>query len=69
MKEDLQVGEDVIIINALHETYPQPEELNLVTNSFENTNMILGHDVFYAICLLEYFTVDKKCSAFAVSCP
>ena len=69
VKEDLNVGADVINIKALQETYPHLAVLEPVTYSYENIEMILAQDVYHAIRPLEYFAADEKCSPFAVRLP
>ena len=50
MNEKLILGADVININSLQETYPHPALLNWVTYCHGNIKMIIGQDVFHAIC-------------------
>ena len=69
VKEDLNVGADVIIIKALQETYPHLAVLDPVTYCYANIEMILGQDVYHAIRPSEYFAADKKCPPFAVRLP
>ena len=69
VKEDLNVGADVINIKALQETYPHLAVLDPVAYCYGNIEMILGQDVYHAIRPLEYFAADKKCSPFAVRLP
>ena len=61
VKEDLNVGADVINIKALQETYPHLADLEPVTYCYGNIEMILGQDVYHAIRPLEYFAADEKC--------
>ena len=69
VKEDLNVGADVINIKALQETYPHLAVLDPVTYCYGNIEMILGQDVYHAIRPLEYFAADEKCSPYAVRLP
>ena len=58
IKEDLNVGADVINIKAIQETYPHLAVLEPVTDCYGNIEMILGQDVYHAIRPLEYITAD-----------
>ena len=49
VKEDLNLGADVINIKALQETYPHLAVVDLVTYCYGNIEMILGQDVYHAI--------------------
>ena len=69
VKQDLNVGADVINIKALQETYPHLAVLEPVTYCYGNIEMIIGQDVYHAIRQLEYFAADEKCSPFAVRLP
>ena len=69
VKEDLNVGADVINNKALLETYPHLAVLDPVTYFYGNIDMILGQDVYHAIRPLEYFAADEKCSHFPVRLP
>ena len=62
VKEDLNVGVDVINIKALLEKYP-------VTYCYGKIKMILGQDVYHAILPLECFAADERCSPFVVRLP
>ena len=53
VKESLNVGSDIINVQALQETYPHLVVLDPVTFSFKDIEMILGQDVYHAIRLLE----------------
>ena len=55
VKEDLNVGADVINIKALQEVYPHLAVLDSVTYGYGKIYMILGQ--------------DEKCSPFEVTCP
>ena len=69
VKENLNVGADVINIKALQETYPHLAVLDPVTYCYGNIEMILGQDVYHAIRPLQYFAADEKSSPFAVRLP
>ena len=69
VKEDLNVGADVINIKTFQETYSHLGVLDPVTYCYGNVEMILGQDVYHAIRPLEYFAADEKCSPFAVRLP
>ena len=69
VKEHLNVGADLINIKALQETYPHLAFLDPVTYCYGNIEMTLGQDVYHAICPLEYFAADEKCSPFVVRLP
>ena len=69
VKEDLNVGANVINIKAPQETNPHLAVLDPVTYCYGNIEMILGQDVYHAIRPLEYFAADEKCSPFAVRLP
>ena len=69
VKEDLNVGADVINIKELQEIYPHLAVLDPVTYCYGNIEMILGRDVCQAVCPLEYFAADEKSSPFAVRLP
>ena len=69
IKEDLNVGANVIKIRALQETYPHLAVLDPVTYCYGNIEMILGQNVHHAIRPLEYFAADEKCPPFAVRLP
>ena len=56
LKESLNVGSDIITVQALQETYPHIE-------------IILGEDVYHAIRPLEYFSADEKRSPVAARSP
>ena len=69
VKESLNVGADIIIVQALQETYPHLAVLDPVKYSYKDIAMILGQDVYHAICPLEYFSADEKRSPVAVRLP
>ena len=69
VKEILNVGSDIINVQALQETYPHLAVLDPVTYSYKDIEMILGQDVYHAISPLEYFSADEKLSPVAVSLP
>ena len=49
VKEDLNVGADVINVKALQETYPHLAVLDPVTYCYGSIEMIFGQDVYHAI--------------------
>ena len=65
----MNVGADVINIQALQETYPHLAVLDPVTYCYGNIEMILGQDVYHAIRPLEYFAADEKSSPFSFRLP
>ena len=69
IKENLNVGSDIINVKALQETYPHLAVLDPVTYSYKDIEMILGQDVYHAIRPLEYFSADEKRSPVAVRLP
>ena len=69
IKEDLNVGADVINVKALQETYPHLAVLDPVTYCYGSIEMILEQDAYHAIRPLEYFAADEKWSPFAVRLP
>ena len=69
VKESLNVGSDIINVQALQKTYPHLAVLDPVTYSYKDIEMILGQDVYHAIRPLEYFTADEKRSPVAVRLP
>ena len=69
VKEDLNVGADVINIKALHETYPHLADLDPVKYCYANIEMILGQDVYHAIRPLEYFAADKSARPLLLAYP
>ena len=50
VKEDLNVGADVINIQELQEIYPHLAVLDPVTYCYGNIEIKLGQDVYHAIC-------------------
>ena len=69
VKESLNVGSDIIKVQALQGTYPHSAVLDPVTYSYKDIEMILGQDVYHAIRPLEYFSADEKRSPVAVRLP
>ena len=69
VKESLNVGSDIINVQALREAYPHLAVLDPVTYSYKDIEMILGQDVYHAIRPLEYFSADEKRSPVAVRLP
>ena len=69
VKENLNVGSDIIYLQAPQETYPHLAVLDTVTYSYKDIELILGQDVYHAIRPLEYFSADEKRSPVAVRLP
>ena len=69
VKESLNVGSDIINVQALRETYPHLAVLDPLTYSYKNIEMILGQSVDHAIRLLAYFSAEEKRSRVAVHLP
>ena len=69
VKEDLNVGADVINIKALQETYPDLAVLDAVTYCYGNIEMILEQDVYHAIRPLEYFAAYENPRPSLFACP
>ena len=61
IKESLNGGSDIIIVQTLQETYPLLAVIDPVTYSNKNKKMIPGQDVYHLIHPLEYFTADEPC--------
>ena len=66
VKESLNVGSDIINVQALQETYPHLAVLDPVTYSYKDIEMMPGQDVYHAIRPLEYFSAEEKRSPVAV---
>ena len=60
VKENLNVGSDIINVQALQETYPHLAVLDPVIYSYKDIEMTLGQDVYHAIRPLEYFSADEN---------
>ena len=69
VKEDLNLGADVINNKALRETHHHLADLDPVTYCYGDIKMIIRQDVYHAIRPLEHFAADEKCSPFAVRLP
>ena len=69
VRETLNVGSVIIEVKSMQEIYPHLAVLYPVKYSYGNIEMILGQDVYHAICPLEYFAADENCSLFAVRLP
>ena len=67
VKEDWNVGADVIDIKALQETYPRLAFLDSVIYCYGNIEIIPGQDVYHAIEPLEYFARRRAVLAFCRS--
>ena len=59
-KESLNVGSDMIDVQALQDTYPHLAVLDPVTYSYKGFETVLRQDVYHAIRPLEYFSADEK---------
>ena len=66
VRDDLQVGTDVIDVESLKTMYPHLEPIPLKKYSYADVDMILGQDVFHFIRPLEYFDSDRKNTPVAV---
>ena len=66
VRDDLQVGTDVIDVELLKTMYPHLEPIPLKKYSYADVDMILGQDVFHFIRPLEYFDSDRKNTPVAV---
>ena len=66
VRDDLQVGTDVIDVESLKTMYPHLEPIPLKKYSYADVDMILGQDVFHFIRPLEYFNSDRKNTPVAV---
>ena len=69
VKESLNVGSDIVNVQALQETYPDFAVLDPVTYSYKDNEMILGQDFHHAVRPLEYFSANEKRSPVAVRLP
>ena len=69
VSETINVRSDIIDEKSMQETYPHLAVLDPVNSSYGNIEMILGQDVYHAICSLEYVAAYEKCSQFAVHLP
>ena len=69
VKKSLNVGSDIINVQALQETYPHLAVLDPVAYSCEDIEMILWQVVYHAIRPLEYFSANEKRSPVAVRLP
>ena len=66
VRDDLQVGTDVIDVESLKTVYPHLEPIPLKKYSYADVDMILGQDVFHFIRPLKYFDSDRKNTPVAV---
>ena len=69
VKKSLNVGSDIISVQAVKETYPYLAFLDNVAYSYKNIEMILGQDVCHAIRQLEYISANENLSSVAVRLP
>ena len=68
-RESLNVGSDILNVQALQEAYSHLFVLDPVTLSYREIEMILGQDVYHSLRSLEYFSADENCSLVAVRLP
>ena len=66
VKEELNVGTEVIDVESLKVLYPHLEPIPL-KYSYGDVEMVLSQDVFHCIRPLEYFETDRKNTPIAVS--
>ena len=69
IRENLNIGSDIVDVPHLRETYPYLSVLDPVRYSYSNIEMILGQDVYHAIRPIEYFESEPKCAPVAVRLP
>ena len=69
IRENLNIGSDIVDVPHLQETYPYLSVLDPVRYSYSNIEMILGQDVYHAIRPIEYFESESKCAPVAVRLP
>ena len=66
IRENLNIGSDIVDVPHLQGTYPYLSVLDPVRYSYSNIEMILGQDVFHAFRPIES---ESKCAPVAVSLP
>ena len=69
IRENLNIGSDIVDVPRLQEAYPYLSVLDPVRYSYSNIEMILGQDVYHAIRPIEYFESESKCAPVAVRLP
>ena len=69
VRDNLNVGTDVIDVDFLRTKYPHLEPIPLKQYSYADVEMILGQDVFNFIRPLEYLDADRKNTPVAVRLP
>ena len=69
VRKNLNVGTDVIDVDALKIRYPHLDPIPLAEYRYEDVGMILGQDVFHRIRPLEYLDTDRKDTPTAVRLP
>ena len=69
VKEDLNVGSDVIDVGSLKVLYPHLEPIPLKKYNYGDVEMILGQNVFHCIRTLGCFETDRKNTPIAVRLP
>ena len=62
IRENLNIGSDIVDVPHLQETYPYLSVLDPVRYSYSNIEMILGQDVYHAIRPTECFESESKCA-------
>ena len=65
----MNVGTDVIDVDALKNSYPHLDPIALRRYSYADVEMILGQDVFHSIRPLAYFESDRQNTPIAVRLP
>ena len=66
VRNDLKIGNDFIDVDNLKAKYLHLEPISLSKYSYSDVEMILGQDVFHALCPLEYFESDRPNTSIAV---
>ena len=69
VRETLIVDSNIIDVKPMQETYPHLAVLYPVRYSYGDMEIVIGQDVYHAICPLEYFSADEKRSLFGVRMP
>ena len=60
VREILNIGSDIIHVKSMRESYPHLAVLDPVRKSYGDIEMMLGQDVYHAMCPLECFSADEK---------
>ena len=66
IRENLNIGSDIVDVPQLQETYPYLSVLEPVQYSYSNIEMILGQDVYHAIRQIEFLVSELKWAPVAV---